>query len=800
MTCAGWARDVVINEIAWSGTPTDHRHEWIELFNASEQTVSLTNWRLISSDGCPDTELEGEIPPLGFYLLARDDAEASPTVKVDLVYRGALNDGGETLYLLDNEENVVDSANDRGDRWPAGTDGSGASPCCSMERVDPTASDEPANWATFAPSPSQHPATPPFGTPGAANSQLNQFPRISFFIEPAQIRLKEPVTFDALGSHDPDGTITSFLWDFGDGTEAEGPLVTHVYHEAGTFTIHLAVTDDRGKTVQQAEMIRVVDNRPPTVDFSIKPCQPEQGMQTLNELVFMDESFDRDGEITAWAWTFGDGERASTQTARHVYQRPGTYTITLCVTDDIGDGACQSQSLRIANRVPEAAFTYTPVSPNLGDAVAFDASSSRDPDGSLIAYEWDFNGDGLPDVVTDQAKTEYTFSEEGDHRVSLRARDETDALSPPTDETVHVNEAPAASFQVSDFSPDEKEEVRFTDLSSDAEGEIVSWRWQFGDGGCTDLPSPSHTYREDGTYVVTLTVIDEQGSKGMMSAELTVNNLPPHAVLACDGATGRRTGEPVVFDASDSHDPSPQGQIIRYEWDLEGEGTYSEETTTATLRHSYADDGTYPVRVRVVDDDGESDVSDPVSVEIKNRPPNCAAEWDPKQSTDGEEIAFSDRSTDADGLITTWRWDFGDGQTSADSNPMHRFPDDGVYTVTLTVCDDDDASASCSFEVRVSNAAPLAAFEMTPTSPRCGEAVKLVSLAEDPSSTGRIVHISWDFGDGEHCPGRSADCGEGNLLNPTHVYPTAGIYTITLVVIDEEGALGRISKTITVKE
>ena len=131
---------------------------------------------------------------------------------------------------------------------------------------------------------------------------------------------------------------------------------------------------------------------------------------------------------------------------------------------------------------------------------------------------------------------------------------------------------------------------------------------------------------------------------------------------------------------------------------------------------------------------------------------------------------------------------------------MHRFPDDGAYTVILTVCDDDGASASCSVEVRVSNAPPLAAFEMTPTSPRCGEAVKLVSLAEDPSSTGRIVHISWDFGDGTHCPGRSADCGEGNLLNPTHVYHSTGIYTLTLVVIDEEGALGRISRTITVKE
>ena len=800
MTSAGWARDVVINEIAWSTPSTDHRHEWIELFNVTEQSVSLTGWRLISSDGCPDVELEGDIPPLGFYLLARDRDEVPPNIKADLVYRGALNDGGEILYLLDNAGNVVDSANDRGDCWPAGTDEFGEPPCCSMERIDPTMPDESANWGTFTPPPSQDPTTIPFGSPGTANSRLNRFPRIAFSIEPTRIHLEEPVTFDALASHDPDGIITSFLWNFGDGTEAEGPLVTHVYHEAGTFTIHIAVTDDRGKVVRQEGTIRIIDNRPPTVDFSILPCRPEQGMQTLNELVFMDESFDRDGEITTWAWTFGDGERASTQTARHAYQRPGVYTITLCVTDDAGDGACQSQSLQIANRVPEAAFTYTPTSPNPGDVVVFDASSSRDPDGTLVAYEWDFDGDSAPDVVTDQAKTEYAFTEEGDHRVLLCARDETGALSPPTDEIVHVNESPVASFQVSSFSPAENEEVSFTDHSYDSEGEIVSWRWQFGDGGCADLPCPSHTYQEDGVYVVTLTVVDEQGSAGTVSAELTVKNLTPRAVLKCDGATERRTGEPVVFDASGSYDPSPRGQIIRYEWDLIGEETYSEVTTSATLRHSYADDGTYQVRVRVVDEDEESDVSDPVSVEIKNRPPSCASEWDPKQPTDGEEIAFSDHSTDADGVITTWRWDFGDGQISEDPNPMHRFPDDGAYTVTLTVCDDDGASASCSVDIRILNASPLAAFEMTPASPRCGEVVKLVSLAEDPSPTGRIVHISWDFGDGTHCPGRSADCGEGNLLNPTHVYHSTGTYTLTLVVIDEEGALGRISRTITVKE
>ena len=798
MTPGGWASDVVINEVAWSGAPTDLRHEWIELFNTTEQTVSLTGWRLTSSDGCPDAELRGSIPPLGFYLLARDHDDVLPNVRADLIYPGALNDGGEILYLLDGAGNVVDTVNEGGDHWPAGTDQFGVPPCCSMERIDPTTPDEPANWSTFDP-PSYQDTTPIIrGSPKATNSRLNCFPRVAFSIDPIRVHLNEAVTFNALASHDPDGTITSFLWNFGDGTQAEGPVATHVYREDGEFTVCLAITDNRGKVVRQEETIRVIDNKPPTVDFSIKPCRPEQEIQTLNELVFMDESFDRDGAITAWTWTFGDGESASTHTALHTYKRPGTYTIKLCVTDDQGDSACQSQSLLIGNRAPEAVFTYAPTLPNAGDAVAFDASSSRDPDGALVAYEWDFDGDDVPEVVTDQPKAEYAFTEEGDHSVSLRVRDEAGAMSPPMDETVHVNESPVASFQVSDFSPDENEEVHFTDLSYDVEGEIVSWRWQFGDNGCADLRSPSHLYREDGVYIVTLTVVDEQGTEGVTSVEITVKNLLPHAVLNFEGATERQTGEPIVFDASGSHDPSPQGQIIRYEWDLNGEGTYSEVTASGTFRYSYADNGTYQVRVRVVDDDEGTDISDPVTVEIKNRPPSCAFEWVAKYPTDGEDVTFFDRSTDADGAITSWRWDFGDGRTSDEPHPMHAFPDGGTYTVSLTVCDDDGASASCSFDVRVSNARPLAVFEMTPASPRRDEVVKFVSLAEDPSPTGRIVHISWDFGDGTHCPGRSADCGEGGLLNPTHIYHTSGVYTITLVVIDEEGALGRISQTITV--
>ncbi len=110
---------VRLNEIAWSGTPSSSNDEWMELFNESEETVSLENWTLTSTDGTPDILLNGEIEPQGFFLLERTDDTTVPGITANQIYTGALGNTGEELVLKDAEGNIVDQT--PSGEWPAGT-------------------------------------------------------------------------------------------------------------------------------------------------------------------------------------------------------------------------------------------------------------------------------------------------------------------------------------------------------------------------------------------------------------------------------------------------------------------------------------------------------------------------------------------------------------------------------------------------------------------------------------------------------------------------------------------------------
>ena len=135
--------EVAINEVAWSGTSADPSHEWIELYNTSGSPIDLTNWKLVSSDGTPNiTFLSGSIPIGGYFLLERD--ENATNVSSDLIYFGALSDSGETLYLYDELNNLIDTANGDGGGWPEGNESTHS----TMERALSLPADSDTAWYT----------------------------------------------------------------------------------------------------------------------------------------------------------------------------------------------------------------------------------------------------------------------------------------------------------------------------------------------------------------------------------------------------------------------------------------------------------------------------------------------------------------------------------------------------------------------------------------------------------------------------------------------------------------------------
>ena len=131
----------VIHEIAWMGTTHSANDEWIELHNPGADAVYLGGWTLAAADGAPSVALAGVLPPGGYLLLERTDDASVPGVGADLLYSGALENGGEILELRDRNAALVD----RVDAWYAGDNPTRA----TMSRISPWAAGaDPGNWQT----------------------------------------------------------------------------------------------------------------------------------------------------------------------------------------------------------------------------------------------------------------------------------------------------------------------------------------------------------------------------------------------------------------------------------------------------------------------------------------------------------------------------------------------------------------------------------------------------------------------------------------------------------------------------
>ena len=173
---------------------------------------------------------------------------------------------------------------------------------------------------------------------------------------------------------------------------------------------------------------------------------------------------------------------------------------------------------RAENRPPTAVFTTTPKSSNVGQAMIFDASNSTDKDGKIVRFHWDF-GDTTEDLGV---SVEHSFSEGGNHTVTLTVTD-NEGKKDRANMTVRINEFPRARMDLDGTDVKVLSQVRFNGAnSSDPDGRIVDWKWEFGDGATGRGPQAVHAYGETGTYIVNLTVTDDLGAQNNRSQAVTV--------------------------------------------------------------------------------------------------------------------------------------------------------------------------------------------------------------------------------------------------------------------------------------
>ncbi|MCA1656289.1 MAG: PKD domain-containing protein, partial [Actinobacteria bacterium] len=285
-----------------------------------------------------------------------------------------------------------------------------------------------------------------------------------------------------------------------------------------------------------------------------------------------------------------------------------------------------------------ASFTVSPNPAPVGQSVSFDgsASTSVDPGGTVVRYQWDLDGDGSFETDTGAAPTaSRTYTTPATLSIKLRATDSRGATSATT-RTLRINAPPASSFFAIPSPARPEQSVSFdASASADPDGTIVRYRWDLdGDGSFeTDTgttPTASRTYTTPARLNVKLRVTDNDGATSETTQALRIN-APPAATFSATPSPARP--EPSVsFDGSASVDPD--GIIARYQWDLDGDGSFETDTgATPTTTRIYTMPGTLNVKLRVTDSDGATSEAtgsvvvtrtSPKPVPVSRRFPGCA--------------------------------------------------------------------------------------------------------------------------------------------------------------------------------
>ncbi len=291
-------------------------------------------------EAVPDTLTQDGISQSRLIITARD-ANSQPvrnlTLNLAMAIGGVLADFG-TL----STRSVVTGSNGRAEALYT-------APPPPVESIDPgvvvtiLVTPVGADYATALPRTVNIRLLPP-GVIIPPNSQ----PVPSFFFSPSSPTTDTTVQFDASESKDSDGVITGYHWWFGDGDTASGVRTTHAYRFAGTYSVTLTVTDDRGATASLTKSLTVSAGPVPTASFTISPSPASVGQVVTFDGAPSTAPTGR--TIVEYRWNFGDGSalvRTSNPVTTHTYSTAGNYTITLVVTDSLGATAATSSPLTV---------------------------------------------------------------------------------------------------------------------------------------------------------------------------------------------------------------------------------------------------------------------------------------------------------------------------------------------------------------------------------------------------------------------------------------------------------------------
>jgi PKD repeat protein len=611
-------------------------------------------------------------------------------------------------------------------------------------------------------------------------------PDADFFGTPTSGVAPLTVSFTDLSTNTP----KSWNWSFGDNSleNATEQNPVHTFANPGTYTVSLNATNADGSDSQTRTKYITVNPAAiplvlPIADFF---GVPTSGVAPLT-VIFTDLSTNTP---IKWNWSFGDDslENATEQNPVHTFANPGIFTVSLNATNaDGSDSQTRTKYVTVNPAIPfvlpDTDFFGTPTSGVAPLTVTFADVSTNNP----LSWNWSFGDDSLENAT--EQNPVHTFANPGTYTVSLNATNTDGSDSQTRTEYIAVNPAavpralPVANFSSDPTSGVAPLTVTFSDLSTNTP---TSWNWSFGDDSTENATkqNPVHTYANSGTFTVSLNATNADGSDTKIQTDYITVSAIPVAPLVPEPLIPNFIGTPMSGPAplTVQFNDTSTGLHDQWKWEF-GDGNTSSEQNP---HYIYNQPGSYSVLLNVSQAGGDSvstTQEDYITVVIPLIPiplnstpliPNFTGT--PMSGLAPLIVQFNDTST---GPHDQWEWDFGDGNTSSEQNPLYIYNQPGSYSVLLNVSQEGGDSVSTTQENYITVSAvpltpPVADFSGNPTS---GVAPLTVTFTD--SSTNTPTNWDWTFGD---------DSSENvTVQNPVHTYASAGNYTVSLNATNTAG-------------
>jgi len=494
------------------------------------------------------------------------------------------------------------------------------------------------------------------------------------------------------------------LWLFPNGNRGTYIFTATPLPESPYATFHVHDV----QVVSDMTIIIVLEfaHAPPVTTASVSPEPDEQGIYHDPVTVNLSATACEGYTVDATYYIINGGE-TQTYTGPFLIAEDGTHTIEYWSVDNVGVFEIpKTLTLEILLNQPPTADAGGPYLTGEGDIITLNGSGSTDPDDNIVLYEWDLDNDDEYDDATG-ITTELAFDDNGIYTIGLKVTDEygesdTDtALVTVNNVTAIVDAGPDATIDEGDIF---SQSGSFTDPGADSWTGTVD----YGDDSGTQplMLNPdktfdlSYIYADNGSYNVTVNIDDGDGGIGTNTVTVTVNNVAPVANAGEDKAGD----EPATFTFIGSYTDPGTSDTHTYEWDFDYDGvTFDVDASGTSVTNEWTDDFAGSVALRVTDDDGGWSI-DTCSVTVSNVAPTITSLVLPRVPVDiNEPVTLASTFSDP-GYADTHdaSIDWGDGiveellNVTSPVEQTHNYTSAGVYTVTLTITDDDGASDAVS--------------------------------------------------------------------------------------------------------